>query len=59
MQMIDGEHNSSIEDAESDESANLIELRKKLELSNMQLLELTYNDGIVRPYAEKFMASID
>ena len=36
--MIEGEHNSSIEDIESDESADLAELKKRLELSNMQLL---------------------
>ena len=45
--MIEGEPNSSIEDIESDDSVNLAELRKRLELSNMQLLELTYNDGIL------------
>ena len=38
--------NTSIDDLESEESANLAELRKKLELSNVQLLELTYNDGM-------------
>lgn len=30
---------------DSEEEIQLIELRKEVQLSNMQLLELTYNDG--------------
>ena len=40
------DQNSSGEEIDSDESANIADLRKKVELSNIQLLELTYNDGI-------------
>ena len=43
---MEGDQNSSADDVESDDSANLADLRKKIELSNIQLLELTYNDGI-------------
>lgn len=44
--MNEADQNTSVDDLESEESANLAELRKKLELSNIQLLELTYNDGM-------------
>ena len=45
--MMNGEQNNfEIEEMESEDSRNLDDLRKKVELSNIKLLELAYNDGI-------------
>lgn len=45
--MMNGEQNNfEIEEMESEGSRNLDDLRKKVELSNIKLLELAYNDGI-------------
>ena len=42
---MEGDQNSSLDDVDSEDSVDLGELKKKIELSNIQLLQLTYNDG--------------
>jgi hypothetical protein len=45
--MMNGKQNNlEIEEMKSEDSRNLDDLRKKVELSNIKLLELAYNDGI-------------
>ena len=56
---MQGDQNSSADEIESDESANLTDLRRKVQLTNIQLLELTYNDGKYDHYVEKFISTIE